>query len=162
MEYGIAFWGGAAESKRVFQLQKRIIRIMTGSNPRTFCKPLYRSSEILTLPSQYILSLMKLLLQNMANYTRNFAVHGINTRNKSQLYKPASNLALYHRRVYFMSIKVFSKLPGFIADIVSDKKHFILTLKMYLIEKSFYSLEDFLMINIHVMKSEELYVGVVL
>jgi hypothetical protein len=41
MEYRIAFWGGAAERKRVFQLQKRIIRIMTGSNSRTSCKPLF-------------------------------------------------------------------------------------------------------------------------
>jgi hypothetical protein len=29
--------------------------------------------EILTLPLQYILSLMKLLLQNMANYTCNYS-----------------------------------------------------------------------------------------
>jgi hypothetical protein len=57
MEYRIAFWGGIAESKRVFQLQKRIIRIITGSNSRTSCKPLFRSLEILTLPSQYTLSL---------------------------------------------------------------------------------------------------------
>jgi hypothetical protein len=45
---------------------------------------------------------------------------------------------------YFMSIKVFNKLPGFIADIISDKTRFILTLKKYLIEKSCYSLEDFI------------------
>jgi hypothetical protein len=80
----------------------------------------------------------------MANYTCNVTVHGINTRNKLQLYKPASNLALYQRGVYFMNIKVFSKLPGFIADIVSDKRRLILTLKKYLIEKSFYSLEDYI------------------
>jgi hypothetical protein len=43
-----------------------------------------------------------------------------------------------------MSIKVFNKLPGFIADIVSGKNRFMLTLKKYLIEKSFYSLEDFI------------------
>jgi hypothetical protein len=43
-----------------------------------------------------------------------------------------------------MGIKIFSKLPGFIADIISEKKRFILILKKYLIEKSFYSLEDFI------------------
>jgi hypothetical protein len=30
MEYGIVFWGVSVESKRIFQQQKRIIRIMTG------------------------------------------------------------------------------------------------------------------------------------
>jgi hypothetical protein len=54
------------------------------------------------------------------------------------------------------------KLPGFIAEIVSDKRPFILTLKKYLIEKSFYSIEDLLMINTYVMKSEKFYVGMVL
>jgi hypothetical protein len=96
--------------------------------------------EILTLASQYILSLMKLLMQNMAFYTCNVTVHGINTRNKLQLYKLASNLALYQRGVYFICVKVFNKLPGFIADIVSDKRCYILTLKKYVIEKFFYSL----------------------
>jgi hypothetical protein len=43
-----------------------------------------------------------------------------------------------------MSIKVFNKIPVFFADIVSDKKHFILTLKKYWNKKSFYSLEDFI------------------
>jgi hypothetical protein len=33
-EYGIIFWGDAVESKRIFQQQKRIIRIMTGSTSR--------------------------------------------------------------------------------------------------------------------------------
>jgi hypothetical protein len=56
-----------------------------------------------------------------------------------------------------MSTKDINKLLGFIADIVSDRRPFILTLKKYLIEKSFYSIEDLLMINIHVMKTEEFY-----
>jgi len=37
MEYGIIFWGVSVESKRIFQQQKRIIRIMTGSASRISC-----------------------------------------------------------------------------------------------------------------------------
>jgi hypothetical protein len=77
---------------------------MTRSNSRTSCKPLFWSLAILTLPSQCILSLMKLLLQNMANYTCNFTVQGINTINKLQLYKLASNFTLYQRGVLKFSI----------------------------------------------------------
>jgi hypothetical protein len=51
MEYGIIFWGDSTGSKRIFQLQKKI-RIVTGSKSRTHCKPLFKSLEILTLPSQ--------------------------------------------------------------------------------------------------------------
>jgi hypothetical protein len=38
MEYGIIFWGVSVESKRIFQKQKRIIRIMTHSTSRISCR----------------------------------------------------------------------------------------------------------------------------
>jgi len=40
MEYGIIFWGVSVESKSIFQQQKRIIRIMTGSTWRILCRTL--------------------------------------------------------------------------------------------------------------------------
>jgi hypothetical protein len=42
----------------IFALQKRIIRIMVGANHRTSCRRLFKKLEILTVPSQYIYSLM--------------------------------------------------------------------------------------------------------
>jgi len=41
LEYGIAFWGNSTESVKVLKLQKRAIRLMTGSNFRTSCRPLF-------------------------------------------------------------------------------------------------------------------------
>jgi len=51
MEYGISFWGVSVQSKRIFQQQKRIIKIMTGSTSRISCRTLFRKLEILTLTS---------------------------------------------------------------------------------------------------------------
>jgi hypothetical protein len=99
MEYGIIFWGNSTESKRLFQLQKKIIRIMTGSEPGSSCKPLFQSLEILTLPSQYILSSIKFLSHNLEIYTFNFSVHSLNTRNKLQLHKLTANCTLYQKGV---------------------------------------------------------------
>jgi len=82
MEYGIISWGNSKESKRVFQLQKKIIKFTTGSGSINYCKLLFQSLEILTLPSQYILSLMKFLSLILEIYTFNCTVCGINTRNK--------------------------------------------------------------------------------
>jgi hypothetical protein len=62
MKYGLRFWGSHSDSKRVFRLQKKIIRIMTGSKSRILCKSLFEALEILTLPSQYILSLMTFMI----------------------------------------------------------------------------------------------------
>jgi hypothetical protein len=47
LEYGIIFCRNSTDSKRVFQLQKKIIRIMTGSNARATCRPLFDSLGIL-------------------------------------------------------------------------------------------------------------------
>jgi hypothetical protein len=60
LEYGIIFWGDSVESKRIFQQQKRIIRIMTGSTSRISHKTLFKKLEILTLTSPYTLSSHKI------------------------------------------------------------------------------------------------------
>ena len=91
LNYGIIFWGNSMESRKVFLAQKRIIRIMTWSKTRASCKPLFKSMGILTLTSQYIMSLMKFVLQNEERYTFNTEVHNINTRNKLKLHKPINN-----------------------------------------------------------------------
>ena len=81
INYGIIFGGNSTECKKVFLAQKKIIRIMTGSRPRTSCKPLFQSLGILTIPSQYILSLMNFELQNQERFTPSIEVHNFNTRN---------------------------------------------------------------------------------
>jgi len=143
INYGIIFWGNSLESNKIFLAQKKIVIIMTGSRPKTSCKPLFQLLGILTIISQYILSLMKFLLQNQENFTSNTEVHNINTRNKLKLHKSVSNLALYQKGVYYMSIKIFNKLPYCIARVVENKRYFIPTLRQYLVSKSFYPLEEF-------------------
>jgi len=54
ISYGVIFWGHTAPSKRVFRLQKRIIRIMMGSKSKDSCRKLFTSLKILPLPSLYI------------------------------------------------------------------------------------------------------------
>jgi hypothetical protein len=61
LKYGIMLWGNRTDSIRVFQLQKKVVRIMVGAKSRVSCKPLFKTLEILTLLSQYILYLMTFL-----------------------------------------------------------------------------------------------------
>jgi hypothetical protein len=56
ISYGIIFGGQIVHSTRVFRLQRRIIRIMTGSRSKDSCRKLFTSLEILPLPSLYIFS----------------------------------------------------------------------------------------------------------
>jgi hypothetical protein len=92
MQYGIIFWGDSVESKRIFQQQKRIIRIMKGSTSRISCETFFQKLEILTLPSLYILSLMRFFSTNLEIYKFNTSVHNINNRCKLKLHKPTMRL----------------------------------------------------------------------
>jgi len=56
MEYRIISWGYSSDSRKIFQLQKKSERIMTGSTPTDSCKPLFQTLKILTSPSKYLLS----------------------------------------------------------------------------------------------------------
>jgi hypothetical protein len=104
MEYGIIFWGVSVECKRLFQQQKRIIRVMKGSTSRISCRTLFWKLEILTLTPQYILSLMRFLSSNLEFFTFNTSVHNINTRLKLKLHKPTARLTMYQRSAYYNSI----------------------------------------------------------
>jgi hypothetical protein len=64
ISYGIIFWGHTTPSMRVFRLQKRIVKIMTGSRAKDSCRKLFTKLEILPLPSLYIFSLLKFVIKN--------------------------------------------------------------------------------------------------
>jgi hypothetical protein len=127
LNYGLMFWGNHTDSIRVFRLQKKVVRIMAGAKSRLSCISLFKTLEILTLPSQYILSLMTFLAHNLEYFTFNSSVHNINTRKRLQLHRSIENSTLFQMGVYYVSIKIFNKLPVCIANLVMDKKHFILT-----------------------------------
>jgi hypothetical protein len=115
--------GNHTDSIRVFRLQKKVVRIMTGAKSRVSCKPLFKTLEILTLPSQYILSLMTFLAHNLEYFTFNSSVHNTDTRKRLQLHRPLAYSTSFQMGVYYVSTKIFNKLPQCIANLVMDK-HF--------------------------------------
>jgi hypothetical protein len=77
--YGIILGENSSNVKEIFTLQKRIIRIMVVAHSRTSCRRLFKKLEILTVPSQYIYSLMGFFIGNQENFQTNSSVHNINT-----------------------------------------------------------------------------------
>ena len=69
--FGIIFWGNSSLRIRVFRLQRRVIRIITGSRPRDSCRQLFKKLGILTLISQHILSLLLFIVTNKALFQVN-------------------------------------------------------------------------------------------
>jgi len=55
LRYGIMFWGGEGKSVKIFRLQKKVIRLLTGVHKLEYCRHIFRKFQILTLASFYIL-----------------------------------------------------------------------------------------------------------
>jgi hypothetical protein len=97
MKYRIIFGGNSSNSRKIFSLQNKIIRIMVGAHPRTPCRSLFKKPEILPVPCQYIFSLMNFFVNNQENFQANSSVHSINTRNKHHLHRPIANLSCFQK-----------------------------------------------------------------
>jgi hypothetical protein len=127
--YGIMFWGNSPNSRKIFTLQKKTMRIMIGAHPRTSCRRLFKKLDIVPLPSQYIYSLMNLFVNNQEHFQRNSSIHNINTRNKHHLYRPTANLSCCEKNAFYSGIRIFNSLPRSITNLKNEKTKFKVTLK---------------------------------
>jgi hypothetical protein len=59
------------------------------------------------------------------------------------LHLPIANLAKYTKGPYFSAIKIYSHLPEYIKSLSSDQKRFKYTLKRFLCQHSFYSIQEY-------------------
>jgi hypothetical protein len=143
MSYGIIFWGHSSLSIRVFRLQKRIIRIMTGSRSRYSCRKQFTSLKILPFPSLYIFFLLRFVIKNRELFTTNNEIHKFSTRQHHNFHQPSANLKKYQTGVFYMGIKIYNSLPTYIKNESNNTKKFESLLKSFLYENSFYSVEEF-------------------
>ncbi|PSN42078.1 hypothetical protein C0J52_13010 [Blattella germanica] len=71
-------------------MQKKAIRIMNGKSSRHSYRQPFKELDLLTLPCEYINSLVTFFVIN-----RNLQIHNMNTRQKDNLHKPVANLTSY-------------------------------------------------------------------
>jgi len=64
LSYGIIFCGRSSNTNKLFILQKKIIRIITNSRVRGSCREALKNTQIMTLCSQYIFSLILFTVKN--------------------------------------------------------------------------------------------------
>jgi hypothetical protein len=87
--------------KRVFLLQKRIIRIMLGIGPRCSCISWFKKLDILPVTCLYIYSLMSFVVDNQDLFQANSSVTRIMTRQRDQLHKPYVALSCIKKVLHF-------------------------------------------------------------
>jgi len=97
LTYGVIFWGNFPISKNIFKIQKRVIRIITNNPRRESCKHLFKRLKMLTLPSQYIFSVLVFIAKNRDLFMFNRDIHSFNTRNHLDLHLPSTHLTVVQR-----------------------------------------------------------------
>jgi hypothetical protein len=118
MKYGIVFWGNSPDAKKIFHLQMMVIK------HRDTCRPVLKKSNILTRASQYILSLMIFMINNLGHFTFNCAIHKKSTRHRRNLPVLQAHLAMRQKGVHYMSVKIFNSLSAYLIHLVQDEKQF--------------------------------------
>jgi hypothetical protein len=73
----------------------------------------------------------------------NADLYSVKTRNSYNLHPPLSHLTKYQKGVYYAGIGVFNQLPTSIKSIVNETMMFKKTSKRFLMDNSFYSMDEF-------------------
>jgi hypothetical protein len=113
---------------------------MAGVKRRVFCRELFKKFNILPFASEFLLSLLSFVVDNMEMFQTNSGIHSINTKHKHDLRQLSANLTSYHKGAYYAGIKLFSIHPDSIKGLNHDIKVFKPALKDYLLPHS-YSIE---------------------
>jgi len=83
-------------------------------------------------------------LQNLCTFMlENLVTHSINTRSCSDLYLTLAYLTKVQKGVYHSGIRIFNCLPAGIKSLSGDVRKFKLALKRFLLEGSFYTIQEY-------------------
>jgi len=131
--YHMELYFGAIRMKitqRVFSKFKKFIRIITNSSSRDRCRQLFKHLQILSLPSQYIFSLLVFVIKNRNFFQSNSEIYNLNTRYNRNLHLPSTKLTSVQKGVLFSGSKIYNHLPSIIKALSNDAKRFKSALKI--------------------------------
>jgi IS1 family transposase len=113
------FGGNFPNSKMMFTLQKRNVRIIAGVMSKNSCRKPFMRLQIFPLPCEYIFSLMNFVVNNQELFQTNSAIHSVNTRNRDHLHRPVANLSCFQKSAYYVAIKIFNSLPSSLRSLMN-------------------------------------------
>ena len=117
---------------------------MEGLGNQVSCRNLFKKLQILPLISQYMLSLLKFVVQNKNVFSTYIENHTIDTRQRNNLYLSQANLNTYQKGTYYSGIKIFNNLPLEIKNVTGNQKKFKIALKKCLYTYSLYAMDEYL------------------
>lgn len=125
----------------VFILQKRAIRYMNKAKLRDSCKPLFVASNILTLPSLFILETVS-LIHKRYRHTLGQRSSTYATRQTYKLSLPIAKTSQVHDSFVFNGRQLFNHLPPDIREI-SEEKKFKRAVRKLLVARAYYDVQEY-------------------
>lgn len=125
MSYGIIAWGSSSSANRVFVIQKRALRILFGLRKRESCVPAFKKYGLLTLPSLYILELVKFHTKNKEEFlVNNRQTNRYLFRNANQLHNTTINkYGICGKGTRTMAIRFYNELSSHEKVVSLMEKH---------------------------------------
>ena len=84
------------------------------------------------------------VVNNRNLFLYNAELYTIKARNSYNLHPPLSHLSKYKKGVDYAGIRIFNHLPTSKKSIANEAKEFKKIFKMFLLDNSFYSMDEFL------------------
>jgi len=125
------------------QFKNELYDSLLTSLKRDSCRDFFKQLQMLTLPSQYIYSLLVFVVKNRDLFLLNSQIHNLNTRHKHDLHLPSTNLTLVQRGVLYSGSKCYNCLPLHIKNLSGDLRSFKRKLKNFLTDHTLYSLDEY-------------------
>lgn len=144
LRFGVIFWGNCSLREQVFKAQKRCIRAMCGLKVTDSCEPVFKSLKILTFPSLYIFEASVFVKSNshLFKTVSENRSRPVRTKYKNMIQKERCYTTLLKKSIFGMGPDIFNKIPPEIRDAPFQK--FKKKLILLLLEKCYYSIDDFL------------------
>ena len=130
LQYCISSWGIASKSTLapLFILQKRSIRLLTGSGYREHTNPLFYRAKCLKLKDIYFLETAKLMYKihnnvlsfansDKFNLIKNCYSHKTRLSHKNNFFLPRTRTRLGQKSLSFAGIKIWNEIPSSIKEV---------------------------------------------
>lgn len=142
LRYGIATWGGAADTnlKKVLVQQKRAVRCLASIPREDSCKEHFKDLKILTVVSLYIRETIMHAVNTQQ--LRHHSVHQHNTRHASDFSLAPHHLSLFKMKPSYKGALLFNHLPEYLK--AQEPQHLKRQLTLWLQERPFYTENEFL------------------
>jgi hypothetical protein len=114
IKYGIIFVGEGGDTKesiKALRIQKKVIRLNTGTNKYESCRQKFKENRILTVTSIYVSEVLCYIKKSKGDLKHNCEIHEYKTRNKYNLHTQSRNTSLLQNSVLHVGVRLYKRLP---------------------------------------------------